>query len=84
MNVTVKLFATLTARLPPEARRPGQVRLEVPSGTSVRDLIDRLGLPRELCSLVLVDGRFVGTDQQGDRVLAEGEVLAIWPPVGGG
>ena len=84
MTVTVKLFATLSGHLPPEARRSGRVQLELPAGTTVLDLIDQLRLPRELCSLVLVDGLFVGPGQLAVRVLADGEVLAIWPPVGGG
>jgi molybdopterin converting factor small subunit len=37
-----------------------------------------------LCAIVLVDGAWVGRAERGARVLSEGEVLAIWPPVAGG
>jgi len=84
MIVTVKLFATLVNHLPAEARRAGKAELEIPPGTSVLGLIERLGLPLELCTLVLVDGLYLAPGELAGRVLAEGEVLAIWPPVGGG
>jgi sulfur carrier protein ThiS len=83
MKVTVKLFAGLGAYLPAEARRAGQVQEEVPPGTTVLDLIGRHRLPPEQCALVLVNGGFVPPGARG-RPLAEGDVLAIWPPVGGG
>jgi thiamine biosynthesis protein ThiS len=84
MKVTLKLFATLTARLPAPARRAGLVELELEPGTTVRALIEAQRLPPELCTLVLVNGVFVGPAQWAAQVLAEGDVLAIWPPVGGG
>jgi thiamine biosynthesis protein ThiS len=84
MKATLKLFATLTAHLPAQARRAGLVQLEFAPETTVRDVIEQQRLPPELCTLVLVNGVFVGPADWGGRVLAEGDVLAIWPPVGGG
>jgi sulfur carrier protein ThiS len=84
MKVTVKLFATLAGHLPPAARRAGQVAVEQAPGSSVADLIAQLGLPPALCTLVLVDGRFVAPTDHAGRMLREGETVAIWPPIGGG
>jgi thiamine biosynthesis protein ThiS len=84
MKATLKLFATLTAHLPAQNRRAGRVQLELAPQTTVKDVIEQQRLPPPLCALVLVNGVFVGPAQWGDRVLVEGDVLAIWPPVGGG
>jgi len=84
MRVTLKLFATLAVHLPPTARREGQAEVEAPDGTTVAGMIGRQHLPLHLCALVLVNGRFVGPRDLGDQVLEDGDVLAIWPPVGGG
>ena len=84
MKATLKLFATLTAHLPTEARRAGLVELEVAPGATVADLIEAHRLPPALCALTLVNGVFVGPPDWAGRVLSEGDALAIWPPVGGG
>jgi len=41
-------------------------------------------LPSALVHLVLVNGRYVAADQRASEVLAQGDVLAIWPPIAGG
>lgn len=84
MKVTLKLFATLTAHLPSEHRRAGAAELDLAPGTTVGALIAQRGLPRRLCTMVLVNGVFVDPGALDARELAEGDVLAIWPPVGGG
>ena len=84
MRITLKLFATLTAHLPGEARRAGLVELQVDPGTTVLALIEQRGLPPSLCTLVLVNGLYVAPADLANCRLNEGDVLAIWPPVGGG
>ena len=84
MKVKLKLFATLTSFLPPEHRRSGLVELDLAPGTTVRALIELQRLPPALCTMVLVNGVSLSAQEQEARVLAEGDVLAIWPPVGGG
>jgi sulfur carrier protein ThiS len=41
-------------------------------------------LPAKLVHLVLVNGHFIAPEQRALHVLAEGDVLAIWPPIAGG
>jgi thiamine biosynthesis protein ThiS len=84
MKITLKLFASLAAHLPAEARSRHRVELEVDPGVTVADLIRRQGIPPGQCAIVLVDGVWVAGSEWGTRTLAEGQALAIWPPVAGG
>ncbi len=84
MRITLKLFASLSTHLPPEARRHHRVELDVLPGATVLDVIRAQHLPEELCAIVLVDGAWVARPDRARRPLAEGQVLAIWPPVAGG
>ncbi|WP_151636254.1 MoaD/ThiS family protein [Noviherbaspirillum aerium] len=83
MKVTFKLFATLTDYLPPE-RKYNAVELEVAPQTRLGELIGRFNLPEKLVHLVLINGVYVEPAQRGERSLADGDVIAIWPPVAGG
>jgi molybdopterin converting factor small subunit len=84
MKVTLKLFASLADRLPQEARRGNRVDLDVEPGTTVLDVVRHHRIPDALCAIVLVDGRWIARAERARRVLADGEVLAVWPPVAGG
>jgi DNA-binding NtrC family response regulator len=50
----------------------------------VQEVIRRQGLPEALCAIVLIDGHWVARPDRATRTLAEGQVLAIWPPIAGG
>jgi sulfur carrier protein ThiS len=84
MNVKLKLFATLSDYLPGEARRGNEVALTVPKDATVAQLIQRFNLPKTLVHLVLINGHFVPPAAREARLLREGDVLAIWPPIAGG
>ena len=84
MNITFKLFASLTDYLPHEARVANQVTLDVPVGTTVGEVIIRFALPDKLVHLVLVNGHYIAPEARAQRVLVEGDALAIWPPIAGG
>ncbi|HJV67715.1 sulfur carrier protein ThiS [Ideonella sp.] len=84
MHITFKLYASLTDYLPAE-RRPGNaIELDVAAGASVAEIIAPFNLPLKMVHLVLINGHFVPPDQRASRTLAEGDVLAIWPPIAGG
>jgi sulfur carrier protein ThiS len=83
MRITLKLFATLGDYLPPGARY-NQTELQLEEQATVQQVINSLALPPKLVHLVLVDGHYVPPEQRGTRVLAEGQALAIWPPIAGG
>lgn len=82
MKVTLKLFATLSGYLPPEARQ-NAVELDVEEGTTPMALLERFGVPREAVHLVLLNGVFITPDRRIDA-MGPGDVLAVWPPVAGG
>ena len=84
MNITIKLFATLTDYLPPEVRRSNQMALDVAPDASILQIIEPFGLPEKLVHLVLVNGKYIAPEVRGTTTLSADDVLAIWPPVAGG
>ena len=84
MNITFKLFATLQDYLPLEARKTNALVLDLESGTTVQQIIERFGLPQKSCHLVLIDGVFVAPAERATHALQDGQTLAIWPPIAGG
>jgi molybdopterin converting factor small subunit len=84
MKITLKLFASLTDYLPPDARRSNIVELDVPDDASILQIIEPFGLPMKLVHLVLVNGHYINPEDRATRTLVEGDVLAIWPPIAGG
>jgi sulfur carrier protein ThiS len=84
MLITFKLYASLGEHLPADRRQGNQMTLEVAPGASILDIIEPFQLPMKLVHLVLVNGVFVPPEERATRTLAEGDVLAIWPPIAGG
>lgn len=77
--VEVRMFNSVTRFAGPEGHKR---RLEVPVGTTVGDLADRLAIPRSELFLVLVNGRditpgLVGAAVEGNRTVEEGDVVAF-------
>jgi len=83
MSITLKLFAALADYLPPE-RKYNAVEVDIKPETTISDLVTRFGLPPKLVHLVLVNGVYIAPEQRAVRIVADGDVLAIWPPVAGG
>jgi sulfur carrier protein ThiS len=79
MDITFKLFAALTEYLPPAARRSNALNMEVDDGLTVTQLIELFAVPEELVHLVLVNGSGIAVEDRADKVLKDGDVLAIWP-----
>jgi molybdopterin converting factor small subunit len=74
MNVTVKLFASF---------RTGRFEIETvdyPAGTTVADVADGLKLPQSELGIMMINSRHVKLE----RVLVEGDTLALFPLLGGG
>lgn len=84
MKITFKLFASLTDYLPPAVRGDNQIELDVAPEASISQIIEPFGLPPRLVHLVLLNGHYIDPEQRLRRTLAEGDVLAIWPPIAGG
>ncbi|MGB8275037.1 MAG: MoaD/ThiS family protein [Alphaproteobacteria bacterium] len=83
MQVTLKLFALLSAYLPPGSSNH-EAALDLPDDTTPAQVVARLNLPQGLTHLVLVNGVYVPPNERTSLKLRHGDVLAIWPPVAGG
>jgi sulfur-carrier protein len=79
MHVTVKLFATLVRfRSGTQVAKPFEV--ELPDGSAVQDLIDVLKIPVEETHVVFVNNII----EEAQSKLKDGDVVGMFPPVGGG
>ena len=84
MLITFKLYASLTEFLPVDRRNGNAMPLDVPPGATVADAVARFALPMKMVHLVLINGVYVAPEERATRTLAEGDTLAIWPPIAGG
>ena len=73
--IQLRLFATLM-KFSPENKD----RYAVNPGTTVRELVEQLGIPFKEAKLVFIDGKRV----KPETTLQGGERVGIFPPVGGG
>ena len=74
MQITIKLFATL---------RKGRFDInfrEIPPNTTIKEIINDLGIPEDQAAIIFVNSRHAKLDQK----LYEGDIVAFFPPVGGG
>ena len=74
MKVEVRLFAYFR-----EGREKKQI-LELNEGATIKEVLDIIKIMEEEVSIILLNGR----DGSADRELKNGDVLALFPPVGGG
>ena len=84
MQITFKLFASLSDYLPSEAKYANQVLYPLKENQTVQQIIEAFQLPDKLVHLVLVNGVYIYPEQRQTRVLKDQDVLAIWPPIAGG
>lgn len=84
MTVEVRLFANLRDRLPDAPR--GRSQLALADGANLQELLDRLDIPDRAAQMVLVNGvqSRRGRTERAAHTLADGDVVAIFPPLAGG
>ncbi len=79
MCVTVKLYATL--RQYAAGRRAGMpLEIDLPEDATILDLINKLKIPVEETRIIFVNGII---QEQGCK-LNDGDVVGMFPPIGGG
>jgi molybdopterin synthase sulfur carrier subunit len=79
MRVRVKMFATLGRSVGGKA--PGdRFPVEIPEGSTIADLIQRLDLPQGEVKVTFVNARI----RPLDWMLQPGDEVGIFPPIGGG
>lgn len=80
ITVEVRLYATLR-RYRPEAKPGEAFAVDLAEGSTVGEVVDReLGIPPREVKVILVNG----VSRKPDHLLADGDRVAIFPPVGGG
>jgi len=79
IRVRVRLFATLRGYRPGLAMGES-IPVSVEQGATVRDLLAHLDVPAGEVKLIFANG----LSRDLDHVLADGDDLGIFPPVGGG
>ncbi|MDR5694943.1 MAG: MoaD/ThiS family protein [Armatimonadota bacterium] len=79
ITVQVKLFATLREHYP-QAKAGKPIVLEVEEGTTVGQLVARLGIPREAVRVAFRNG-VVAEDT---TPLSDGDEVGFFPPIAGG
>ena len=83
MKVAIRTGGLLGKYLPAGSAR-NSAELELPEDTTATAVIERLGMPSENSYLVIHNGTSVPKDARGDCTLADGDELAIMPPLKGG
>ena len=79
MNVTVKLYATLS-RYRQGERAGTPFKIELPKETTLAELIKQLNIPLEETQIAFVNGII----QEPDWRLKDGDEVGMFPPIGGG
>lgn len=79
MKVEVHLFATLSGYLP-DGTTGDWVALEVPEGSTVADVVRALEIPDNFDCVKVVNGH----DTPSDHLLADKDVVSLFPPLVGG
>ena len=74
MEVEVRLFATFR-----EGREKKQ-KIKINENTTILDIIKILNIDENEVAIMLLNGR----DGNSDRMLNDGDVISLFPPVGGG
>lgn len=72
--IRVKLFATL------REGRDKEIVLPYQQGITGKDVLKILNIPEDQVAIFLVNGK----DRNLEEPLSDGDILAIFPPVGGG
>lgn len=72
--IEVRLFATF------REGRGKILQMEASSHSDAKSIIDQLEIPLEEVAILLVNGRH----SKPDKAVADGDVVALFPPVGGG
>ena len=83
MKVEIKLFASLRARM---ANGRGKGELQMDEGATLSDVLAKLEIPPELSQMTLVNGQHCPAekDWRDQKLLQEGDVVSVFPPLAGG
>jgi len=79
ISIDVQLYFDLAQYLPAGTKEK-KFPMTLAEGTTIQNLLNKLGLPEEITKVIVVNGLSANTE----RKLQEGDVVAIFPPLAGG
>lgn len=79
MEIEIRVFATLRKYLT-IPHQQGTIRMQAEENSKVKDLIEKLELPPQEITVIMVNG----VRGEEEQILKDGDRLALFPPVGGG
>jgi sulfur carrier protein ThiS len=79
MKIELRLYASLAAFMP-EKTVGNPLTMEVSDGTTIRDLLQQLKVPKKDIKVIFLNGIHAN---DGD-ILKEGDRVGVFPSVGGG
>ena len=83
-TVLVKLFNEFRNCLPPGAA-DGRTNISLEEGATLEDLLNSIGIPSDKPKMILINGASEGVcTKVRPHPLKEGDVVAVFPPAGGG
>lgn len=79
MKVQIRLFGTLGNKCPDHNPSKG-LELDVPKGSTVADLLEKLDIPQSKVSIVSINSQLVKVTHQ----LKDGDSIRVFQPIFGG
>lgn len=84
MNIEVRMFMKYREFLPPNASN-GKVTVSLKEGSTFTDLLALFEVPLDEPKLVVINGISHGvSDKVNEVMLKDGDIVAVFPPAGGG
>ena len=84
MQITLKLYATLSEYLPAGSKKH-RIVLDISDEETAYAILARCHVPKEKTHLVLLNGVYLTPEQREQPTFIKaGDTLAVWPPVAGG
>ena len=83
MKITLRLYATLNVYLPPGSSN-NETQLELPEAATISEALGVLGVPIHLPHIIFVNGCHVLRPDLSTRQLHDGDILGVFPAIGGG
>lgn len=83
MKMYIEFYASLMKHLPPGKSRFRR-EIKVDESLILNRLIEQYHISTQEAHIVLVNGHFVCGEDREQKVLQEGDVVSVWPPVAGG
>jgi molybdopterin converting factor small subunit len=79
MEIKLNLYASLAEYLPDRARGNPNL-IELPEGTTIKQLIEQLHIPLDTPRIIFINGSHASLD----ALLQDGDRLGMFPPLAGG